>query len=663
MFKKNKARNSQQDEIENSTGNIENELSGNGPAANESPNLDSTTIMNIDSDVLDSEIDKDSTTVLQDSDIPGDLEEDENSYHGKHTAGAAGEKAMDSNETTVLPLSLDSDETVLFKSLSDSDKTMVFNKQNDPDETKVLSNEDATGFLPVNGPLDTNTRAATSTNPDDTSEFSYAELDPGKKTKKRKRSGKKKAGIIVGVIVGVLVVAYIAGSVFFMTHFEPGSTISGIDVSWKTAEEADQLLAAKASDYTLTIEERGDTSEEISGSDISMSYDSSQGQASEFLSSQNAFLFPQHLISKLTSSDSSDDYNATFTYDENALNSAINSLNCMDTENAVEPKDAYLEFNGTEYVVVAEEEGTVVLPETVKKIINEKVAQGASTVSLADENCYKEPEVTQDDPDFVKKAELYNKYIPFSLTYEFDDGTTYTLSGETLYSFLTVDEEAGTAEVNEDAITEWVSDFAAKYDTVGKTRKFTSVDGNTYTVSGGTYGWSIDEASEVAAIEAQFDSKESETRSPIWATTAATPLSTGTDPDWGDTYIELNLTEQHVYYVKDGEKVFEADVVTGLPDGEHETPSGVYYVLEKMQDKVLTGEIQTNGEPEYETPVAYWIRMTWTGVGFHDATWQPYYGGDLYKTNGSHGCINMSLSDAETLYGLVEVGCPIVSHY
>ena len=115
-----------------------------------------------------------------------------------------------------------------------------------------------------------------------------------------------------------------------------------------------------------------------------------------------------------------------------------------------------------------------------------------------------------------------------------------------------------------------------------------------------------------------------------------------------------------MYYIQNGEVVFEADVVTGLPG--RDTPQGVWYILEKQQDKVLTGEMTAAGVPEYQTPVSYWLRVTWSGVGFHDATWQSSFGGSRYTYAGSHGCINMSYSDAAELYDLVETGCPVIIH-
>jgi lipoprotein-anchoring transpeptidase ErfK/SrfK len=82
-----------------------------------------------------------------------------------------------------------------------------------------------------------------------------------------------------------------------------------------------------------------------------------------------------------------------------------------------------------------------------------------------------------------------------------------------------------------------------------------------------------------------------------------------------------------------------------------------------LSPTVLKGEIQADGKREYETRVSYWMRMTWAGHGFHDATWQPWFGGDRYTYAGSHGCINMSYYEAQELYGILEVGTPVISHF
>ena len=48
------------------------------------------------------------------------------------------------------------------------------------------------------------------------------------------------------------------------------------------------------------------------------------------------------------------------------------------------------------------------------------------------------------------------------------------------------------------------------------------------------------------------------------------------------------------------------------------------------------------------------------GQGLHDADWQPEFGGDVYKTNGSHGCINLPPDQAEVIYNAIDGGYPII---
>lgn len=117
-----------------------------------------------------------------------------------------------------------------------------------------------------------------------------------------------------------------------------------------------------------------------------------------------------------------------------------------------------------------------------------------------------------------------------------------------------------------------------------------------------------------------------------------------------------------MWYLQNGAVVFESDVVTGK--NSTITPPGVYTILEKLSPTVLVGNIDpVTKEPEYRTPVTFWMRVTWSGIGFHDATWQPAFGGDVYLWNGSHGCINMPYYSAQELYSLIQIGVPVVIHY
>ena len=79
-------------------------------------------------------------------------------------------------------------------------------------------------------------------------------------------------------------------------------------------------------------------------------------------------------------------------------------------------------------------------------------------------------------------------------------------------------------------------------------------------------------------------------------------------------------------------------------------------------EKEESEEKKPDGTYEYETQVTYWMPFN-GGIGFHDATWQAYFGGDRYTYAGSHGCINMPLDAAATLYSIIDTNVPIVCFY
>ena len=131
--------------------------------------------------------------------------------------------------------------------------------------------------------------------------------------------------------------------------------------------------------------------------------------------------------------------------------------------------------------------------------------------------------------------------------------------------------------------------------------------------------------------------------------------------DWDtQNYSEIDLTEQRVYVYRDGQLAYSCICVSGLPTEKNDriTRTGVWYIKEKKPEKVLVGE-------DYETPVKYWIRIMWTGTGYHAldrsdwANWTP----DLYKVKGSHGCLNLQEEDAKKLYELIRMNDPVFIHY
>ena len=120
-----------------------------------------------------------------------------------------------------------------------------------------------------------------------------------------------------------------------------------------------------------------------------------------------------------------------------------------------------------------------------------------------------------------------------------------------------------------------------------------------------------------------------------------------------DPYVFVSISEQHLYYCQRGDLVLSTDVVTGNK-GNHDTPTGTFWVRGRQTDVILRG-FEDDGEP-YESHVDYWMPFLGGEYGLHDADWRWSFGGEIYKWNGSHGCVNMPPDAARRLFNMISVG-------
>lgn len=121
------------------------------------------------------------------------------------------------------------------------------------------------------------------------------------------------------------------------------------------------------------------------------------------------------------------------------------------------------------------------------------------------------------------------------------------------------------------------------------------------------------------------------------------------------TFIEVDIANQILKLYKNGKIVLKSPVVTGLDNGKRETPVGIYSTSTKDQGITLAGD-------DYASFVNYWIAFIGSSHGFHDASWRTEFGGEIYKTNGSHGCVNMPIEKVSKLYEKVESDTKVLIH-
>ncbi len=460
---------------------------------------------------------------------------------------------------------------------------------------------------------------------------------------------RKRILISVAAVFGVILLAYLGTAVFFMGHFLPGTRAGEKDLSMKDPKVLDEMLKKEVEEYELALKvPSGESDREIiTGKDISLTI--SAGEADRYLQKQNAFLWPLYLLGQ-----KKDKIQVETAYDMQALEQKIRELRVV-TEGGNGPVSARPEFDGERYQVTSEKYG--VLMERLEEKIRAYIEELEPEIDLMEEECLQVPEYLSTSPEVEQACEELNQYCGTSVTYTMDQNIV--VDAPLISGWLRCSTSMEVT-LDEAAVREWMREFGQKYDTQGKTRTITTPGGKTVEVSGGTYGWIIDEETETQALIDSIRNHETVTKEPACLQRAAAWGGT----DWGGTYLEVDLSSQYMWYIKDGAAVLATDVVTGSPTADMATPSGVYSILYTQAGAVLIGAPDPEtGEPIYKTKVRYWMPFTQQGHGFHDADWQTAFGGNVYTYSGSHGCVNMPVDRAGELFGMLEAGTPVVVHW
>lgn len=436
------------------------------------------------------------------------------------------------------------------------------------------------------------------------------------------------------------------------TVFVPGTSVNGLGIADLTVDEAAERIGSfYTKDYTLTIKERGGKQETITGEQIGFSVKLPDGFLQEKLNQQNAGgrVFGPDVDNKYK-------IDMVSSFQSERLEQSIQALDCITGNGATAAADARISdyAEGEAFTVIPEIRGNQVDPEKAAEAIRAAVHTGAMEVDLEALGCYIEPRIYSGDETLKALCDTMNQCREMEITYIIGEESQVLPAAE-ICSWITGASE-GQIQVDREKAGAWIGNLAAQYDTAGKTRQFSTVSGRIAEVTG-PYGWKIDQAAETDALIAMIRSGQSQTREPQYASTAAVRG----EQDWGSTYAEVDLTGQHVYLVKDGAVIWDAPCVTGNISKKYDTPPGIFPLTYKQKDKVLRGAKRADGTYEYESPVSFWMPFN-GGIGFHDSNWRSSFGGEIYKTGGSHGCINLPPDRVPAFYEQVYKGMPVICY-
>ena len=454
------------------------------------------------------------------------------------------------------------------------------------------------------------------------------------------------------VLTGVLMLAGQGSALADASlKFVPGTKINGVFVGGMTVEEAKvQIEGFYGREYNLTIKTKDGKAEVIKGSDIGYQVVITDGLKS-ILDEQNA-------SGRVAgpAEDNSRSLKSTVAFEEGKLKEKLNGLSFVSGQGIVTTVNAKISAfqQGQPFTILPEVQGNSVNMGKLEEVVKAGLNQELREISLEDSGCYDAVSVTKDDPGLKAQCEALNKVREMQITYAFGNRTE-VLGGEELSTWITAGAD-GSIQVNQDKAAAYIKTLGDKYDTAGRGRNFRTTSGRDLSVSG-AYGWQINQAAEVGELIAAIRGGQSITKEPKYLKAAA-----DRNNDWGGTYVEADMSAQHVYMYKDGALVWDAPCVTGNVSKNYTTPEGIYTLSYKQTDRVLRGDKKADGTYEYESHVDFWMPFN-GGIGFHDANWRSKFGGAIYKNSGSHGCVNLPPKKAKDLYSLVYSGIPVICFY
>ena len=474
----------------------------------------------------------------------------------------------------------------------------------------------------------------------------------------KKSINRKTLTIVLGIciVAAVVAVAGLFGYTYMADHNTLGRkiSVSGLDVSRLTAEQAEEKIISSFENRTVVFQENDQQvySTTLKNLGYSLNKDALLEKLNKLQKQreENRKLFPK---------EENVDLEYQIKQDEEQEKQALNLSNFGDKERKASI-DASISYDKEkkEFILTKQKQGNEIDEDKLLTTVDTTLDAAFDTAFLGDaitvpvnKHVYVSPLVTATE-DMQNKVDNLNaqfaKYRKTTVTYTFGSETV-VLDSDTIDSWLKAEGE--TLSVDEEAVKTYISDLANKYNTIYVPRAFHTSTGTDITIEGNEYGYRIDQDGELAQLLEDLKSGTAVTRDPIYSKTGY--QRNGTD-DLAGSYIEVSLDAQHLWLYKDGNLVTETDIVSGKPVKGRETYRGAWPIAYKASPYNLT-----SAEYGYNVKVNYWMPFVY-GQGLHDATWQSSFGGNRYKTNGSHGCINLPKDQAATIYNTIDAGYPII---
>lgn len=454
--------------------------------------------------------------------------------------------------------------------------------------------------------------------------------------KNKQRKIKELAKIFA--ILLVLLIAFVGERYFSATHFLCNTRIEGVDCSFLSIEKAIDKVNLEKGNETVTFSFASGKTYNVPLQQLGIRVDETQMQK---------IFDQQHLDSKESREYQLDGFILT---DEDMLKSVLEQIPEMQEENMIEPENACIILNEIEFSIQDEVWGNVINFDEAVNFTLEKIKSDEKEIDFSPITD-KTPEILADNPELVAEKNELNSILKSSINFKLGDGSTVTLDENTIRNWISQDENGKFTIDVENGVAEFVKELAIKVEEANSKIQFAPTDcENLVAVNlSKKFRVYLEKEQEIAEIMSLLGNSEPIYKSPIYDKEFVFEKLT--------SYVEIDISRQNIWFYKDGELILDTPCVTGNVRDGNGTPTGVFYLLNKDRNASLDG-FNNDGSP-YHAVVEYWMRI-YEGIGLHGAPWRSQFGGDIYLTSGSHGCINMPEWAAEIAYENIDETMPVI---
>lgn len=502
----------------------------------------------------------------------------------------------------------------------------------------------------------------------------------------------KAVRVILVLSIIFLIAMYLLLGLYYSDGFGYGTWINNNYCTGMSVSEVNDILINQNDYQGINVTDKYGEAVTISTSDVDYQYDYTKS-LTEYMNKQNFLLWGANLFTSKRLV-----LEPEVTYDEDKLYTIIDDWDIFDEQ---PESNVYIKMGDEGYELVNDKKDKPII-ENVIAVVNTSLAYKNDNLVLPDE-CYEDADFTTAEQNIISTYDKIQVIQGFEQIFQIQDigialtkkdidnwivtdkdmkeffneelsevkskatGNTYSVPYKGKYIIgreecefpeeiqvvngIVMDND-GNIILSEYKMQQYVESLAETYDNEWSVNAYINGDNNTILLTSAKDGKIIDTQTELQSLISKFINKDSGYHD-LALVNGATYYDG--NEKLGETFIVVNMKQQQLtYYVNKAVK-HTYPIVTGNTSLGRSTPTGIYNIYNKRYHTVLRGE-------NYASYVNYWLGIH-KGIGIHDATWRDEFGGTIYKTAGSHGCINSPLEDMEKLYEEVEVGTPTILFY